>query len=172
MNRPGPDIDAGTNAVRAALRAGHELEQEDSRRPTFGRLGTRAVVDQQARRVREAGGIVTQDKLAATVTARAPGGALIFRALQWGEGNAWLVLYSREFYDPNGVAPNEAERRLEFLNGFARGAGIGMAQAAETWAQWSDHLTTERRARMEIDGGEDEGFTEGGRWRRNNVKSD
>ncbi len=62
---------------------------------------------------------------------------------------------------------NEAERRLEFIIGFARAAGLGMEEARQRWAEYSADMSPARRENAELDGGEDAGWEMGDKWRKN-----
>lgn len=63
----------------------------------FGRIGLRFTLNQQMVAAGAAGAILTEDKEAGTVIAKAPSGETVFRALHKG-GNIWLIMYSEAFY--------------------------------------------------------------------------
>ncbi len=63
----------------------------------FGRLGRYADVKRQIKLAEDVGGSVVEDKEAGTVEAIMPPAAVMFRAIEKGEG-VWLVMYNDYFY--------------------------------------------------------------------------
>ena len=67
----------------------------------FGRLGSAGDLRRQVKTATDAGAVVTWNLDAGTVEANSPSGALVFKALRKGNHAApWIIIYSKEFYQP------------------------------------------------------------------------
>lgn len=64
------------------------------------------------------------------------------------------------------IAAREHERRGEFLWGFARAAGIDIAEASDRWNEYAADLTRTQRNSAE-QAGQDAGWEMGDKWRKN-----
>lgn len=68
----------------------------------FGRLGTKAILNEKIAEAQKVGAIIIMDSDVGTCSAIL-GKTVLFRAIQKGDADAWIIMYNPEVYQKEGV---------------------------------------------------------------------